>query len=128
GPWSHSRAGDSHRAERRQRAVRPHLPGSASGKHRVALHRGTPVNDTRTSTSTQQQGGITLSQLWAMLTPWRWFLALVGISVLLGAVVELVPPLLMKQIVDAHLKLGRCEGLLVIASLYLGAPAAVQVV
>ena len=84
------------------------------------------MNNTSTSTSTQQHDGITPGQLWAMLTPWRWLLALVGISVLLGAVVELVPPLLVKQIVDAHLKLGRSEGLLVIAALYLGATAAVQ--
>ncbi len=61
-----------------------------------------------------------------MLTPWRWSLTLVGVSVLLGAVLELVPPLLVKQIVDEHLKLGRSEGLLWIAALYLGATAAVQ--
>src|SRR5262249_31397772 len=71
-------------------------------------------------------GGITLPQLWAMLKPWRWLLALMGVSVLLGAVLELVPPLLIKQIVDEHLKLGRSEGLLWIATLYLGATAAVQ--
>ncbi len=62
-----------------------------------------------------------------MLTPWRWWLALVGISVLLGAVLELAPPLLVQQIVDEHLALGRSEGLLWIATLYLGATAAVQV-
>src|SRR5215475_8887465 len=61
-----------------------------------------------------------------MLESWRWSLALVGISVLVGAVLELVPPLLMKQVVDEHLKLGRSEGLLWIATLYLGATAAVQ--
>jgi len=84
------------------------------------------VNNTRTSTFTQQQGGMSVSQLWAMLTPWRWWLALVAISVLLGAVLELVPPLLIKQIVDEHLQLSRSEGLLWIATLYLGATAAVQ--
>jgi ATP-binding cassette subfamily B protein len=62
-----------------------------------------------------------------MLKPWRWWLALVGISVLLGTVLELAPPLLVRQIVDAHLALGRSEGLLWIATLYLGATAAVQV-
>jgi ATP-binding cassette subfamily B multidrug efflux pump len=61
-----------------------------------------------------------------MLTPWRGWLALVGVSVLLGAGLELVPPLLVKQIVDAHLALGRSQGLLGIAALYLGATAAVQ--
>ena len=62
-----------------------------------------------------------------MLTPWRWSVLLVGVSVLLGAVLELVPPLLVKQVVDEQLKLGRTEGLLWIALLYLGATAAVQV-
>ena len=57
---------------------------------------------------------------------WCWPLALVGVSVLLGAVLELAPPLLVQQIVDAHLALGRSEGLLWIAALYLGATAAVQ--
>jgi ATP-binding cassette subfamily B multidrug efflux pump len=61
-----------------------------------------------------------------MLTPWRGWLALVGLSVLLGAVLELVPPLLVKQIVDEHLARGRSHGLLWIAALYLGATAAVQ--
>jgi hypothetical protein len=67
------------------------------------------VNNTSTSTAPQQYSGIPLRQLWAILTPWRWSLTLVGVSVLLGAVVELVPPLLVKQIVDEHLKLGRSE-------------------
>jgi ATP-binding cassette subfamily B protein len=70
---------------------------------------------------------MTLSQLWAMLQPWRWWLALVGVSVLLGAVLELAPPLLVRKIVDGHLALGRSEGLLFLAAVYLGATAAVQV-
>jgi ATP-binding cassette subfamily B multidrug efflux pump len=85
------------------------------------------MNHTSTSTSTQQQGGIPLRQLWAILKPWRGWLALVVVSVLLGAVLELVPPLLVKKIVDEQLALGRSEGLLFIAALYLGATAAVQV-
>jgi ATP-binding cassette, subfamily B, multidrug efflux pump len=68
-----------------------------------------------------------LNQLWAMLTPWRGWLALVGVSVLLGAVCELAPPLLVRKIVDGPLALGRSEGLLFLAALYLGATAAVQV-
>jgi len=84
------------------------------------------MHSTSTSTSPQQYGGMTLRQLWAMLTPWRWLLALVGVSVLLGAVLELAPPLLVKQLVDAHLELGRSEGVLWLAALYLGATAAVQ--
>ena len=50
------------------------------------------MNNTSNLTSPQQHSGITLRQLWAMLKPWRWSLTLVGLSVLLGAVLELVPP------------------------------------
>jgi ABC-type multidrug transport system fused ATPase/permease subunit len=76
--------------------------------------------------TSQQQDGRPLRQVWALLISWRWTLILVGMSVLLGAVVELVPPLLVKQVIDTHLKLGRAEGLLWIAVLYLGTTAAVQ--
>src|SRR5262249_8739415 len=85
------------------------------------------MRNATTSTATQHHGGIPLRQVWAMLTLWRWSVILVGVSVLLGAVLELAPPLLMKQIVDEQLKLGRSAGLLWIAVLYLGATAAVQV-
>ena len=84
------------------------------------------MNNTRTSTAPQPHGGMTLRHLWDMLQPWHRWLTLVGVTVFLGAVLELVPPLLVKQIVDAHLALGRSEGLLWIAVLYLGATAAVQ--
>src|SRR5918992_395779 len=84
------------------------------------------MRHTSPSPTTPAHGGMPLGQLWAVLTPWRGWLALVGVSVLLGAVLELVPPLLVKTIVDEHLALGRTEGLLAIAALYLGATAAVQ--
>jgi ATP-binding cassette, subfamily B, multidrug efflux pump len=84
------------------------------------------VPNATTSTTPQQHGGVPLRQVWAMLAPWRLSLILVGVSVLLGAVLELAPPLLVKQLVDEHLKLNRAEGLLWIAALYLGATAAVQ--
>jgi ATP-binding cassette subfamily B multidrug efflux pump len=84
------------------------------------------VNHTAAPTSPHQYGGITLRQLWSMLMPWRGLLALVGGTVLLSAVLELVPPLLVRQIIDEHLARGRSEGLLWIAALYLGATAAVQ--
>ena len=44
------------------------------------------MTHTHASATTPQHSGLTLSQLWAMLKPWRWWLALVGVSVLLGAV------------------------------------------
>jgi ATP-binding cassette, subfamily B, multidrug efflux pump len=84
------------------------------------------VNDMSPSPSPSPYGRIPLRELWAMLAPWHRWLALVGVSVLLGAVLELVPPLLVKQIVDEHLARGQSQGLLWIAALYLGATAAVQ--
>jgi ATP-binding cassette subfamily B protein len=80
----------------------------------------------RTASVMPQHSGITPRQLWTILHPWRWWLAPVGVLVLLGAALELLPPLLMQRIVDAHLKLGHAEGLLWLAVLYLGATAAVQ--
>jgi ATP-binding cassette subfamily B multidrug efflux pump len=53
-------------------------------------------------------------------------LALVAASVLVGAALELVPPLVIRRVVDDHLSLGRPDGLLLLAALYLGAIALVQ--
>ena len=49
------------------------------------------MNSTHTSTSAQSHG-ITLSQVCGPCSPWRWWLTLVGLSMLLGAVLELAPP------------------------------------
>lgn len=69
---------------------------------------------------------MTPQQFWALLAPWRWWLTLVALTVLIGALVELVPPLLMKQLIDGHVLPRRAAGLLWLALLYLGATAAVQ--
>jgi len=58
--------------------------------------------------------------------PWRWLLLLIAACVLLGAVLELVPPLLIRRILDEYLTKGRQEGLVLLALLYLGATASVQ--
>ncbi len=86
------------------------------------------MNRPSTSSSTVHPEGIPLSLLWDIVRPWRGPLLLVGVSVLLGALLELAPPLLVKSIIDEHLTQGQPEGLLLIAILYLGATAAVQVV
>ena len=85
------------------------------------------MNSAHIAATAQSYGAITPRQLWTLLAPWRWWLALVGVAVLLGALLELVPPLLMQQIIDAHLTVGRSAGLLWIAIWYLGATAVVQV-
>ena len=68
-----------------------------------------------------------MGQLWAILRPRRWLLTLVYLSVLVGASLELAPPLLIRNIVDEQLVLGRSQGLLLLAVLFLAATAAVKV-
>jgi ATP-binding cassette subfamily B multidrug efflux pump len=58
--------------------------------------------------------------------PWQRTLIFVAVLVLASAVLELVPPLLIRSIVDEHLVAGRSEGLLLLGVLYLGAAALAQ--
>ena len=72
------------------------------------------------------RAGGTFQRLAASLRP-RWrLLTLVAILVAISASLELVPPLVLRAIVDDHLLAGRADGLLQLAALYLGAVAAVE--
>jgi ATP-binding cassette subfamily B protein len=62
----------------------------------------------------------------SILRPWRRTLALVALSVLLAKALELVPPLLIRRIVDDHLTPRVPAGLLSLGVLYLGATVAAQ--
>ena len=62
----------------------------------------------------------------SILRPWRATLALVALSVLLAKALELVPPLLIRRIVDDHLTPRVPAGLLSLGVLYLGATVAAQ--
>src|SRR5437764_796596 len=84
------------------------------------------MNQKTASAAEARSRGLTASGAWDMLRPWRWSIAVVAISVLVGALLELVPPLLVKDIVDEHIKAGRAQGILGIAALYLAATAAIQ--
>ena len=68
-----------------------------------------------------------LRSLLSLLWPWRVHGALVATSVLAAAAFELVPPLIIRTIVDAHLIVRQPDGLRFLAFLYLAASAAVQV-
>jgi ATP-binding cassette subfamily B protein len=61
-----------------------------------------------------------------LVQPWRARLSVVALLVLVAAVLELVPPLIVRVIVDDHLLPGRASGILALAVLYLAASAAVQ--
>jgi ATP-binding cassette, subfamily B, multidrug efflux pump len=67
-----------------------------------------------------------LRGLLSLLGPWRLRVVLVALSVLAAAAFELVPPLIIRTIVDAHLIVRKPDGLLFLAVLYLAATTAVQ--
>jgi ATP-binding cassette subfamily B protein len=70
---------------------------------------------------------VPLRELIDLLRPFRRKLAFVTVLVLVASTVELVPPLLMRWIVDDHLTLGRSDGLLALGGLYLMATAFGQI-
>ncbi|MBA3478036.1 MAG: ABC transporter ATP-binding protein [Lautropia sp.] len=62
-------------------------------------------------------------QLGELARPWQRMLVVIAVLVLTGALFELLPPVLIRWIVDEHLVVGKSEGLLPLALLYLGAAA-----
>jgi len=67
-----------------------------------------------------------LRDLRPLLVRWRGSLILVGLLVLAAAVMELFPPLVLRNIVDRHLTVGNPAGLQRLALLYLLALAVMQ--
>lgn len=68
----------------------------------------------------------TRKQLLEILSPRRLRILIISITILGGASLELVPPLVLKQIVDNHLTPGIPEGLWLLAFVYLASVAGVQ--
>lgn len=68
-----------------------------------------------------------VNHLVGLVRPKQRILAVIALLVLTGALFELLPPVLIRWIVDDHLAVGKSEGLLVLAFLYLGAMALGQV-
>ncbi len=62
----------------------------------------------------------------SLLVPRRGSVMLVGVLVLVAAAVELVPPLVIRDILDRHLTVGQSDGLPALALLYLLGTAAMQ--
>ncbi len=67
-----------------------------------------------------------LRRVAGLLGPWRARVVVVAFFVLAAALFELAPPFIIRTIVDGHLTVGRSDGLLFLAVLYLFAAAAVQ--
>jgi ATP-binding cassette, subfamily B, multidrug efflux pump len=68
----------------------------------------------------------TRKQLREIIAPRRLRILLISLTILGGAGLELVPPFVLKQIVDAHLTPGVPDGLWLLAFLYLSSVAGVQ--
>lgn len=68
----------------------------------------------------------TRKQLLEILAPRRWRILIIALTILVGAGLELVPPLVMRQIVDAHLTPGTPDGVWLLAFIYLASVAGVQ--
>jgi ATP-binding cassette subfamily B protein len=70
---------------------------------------------------------VTISRLLRGLLAGRWgAIATVGILALAAAAFELVPPFVIRDVIDKHLATGRTAGLVALAVLYLAAVAATQ--
>jgi len=67
----------------------------------------------------QGTAAVPLRSLRSLLVPQRRLLALVAACVLAGAALEVLPPLLVRQAVDAHLAVGQSAGLLRLGGVYL---------
>lgn len=61
-----------------------------------------------------------------LVRPWRALVGLIVILVVAAAIVQLLPPLIVRQIIDGHLTVGKTDGLLSLALLYLAATAGAQ--
>ena len=68
----------------------------------------------------------TRKQLLEILAPRRLQILVIGLTILLGACLDLVPPLVLKQIVDNHLTPGNPNGLWLWAFVYLASVAGSQ--
>ena len=70
--------------------------------------------------------GLRFAQLRWLLAPQRRLLVVIAASVLAGAALEVLPPLIVRQAVDAHLAVGQSAGLLRLGLIYLLVVAAQQ--
>src|SRR6185503_6535751 len=66
---------------------------------------------------------VRFGQLADLVRPKLRILMVIALLVLFGALFELMPPVLIRWIVDDHLAIGNSDGLLALAFLYLGAMA-----
>ena len=73
-----------------------------------------------------QERTVTWARVWPIISPWRWILTGALLSVVVGAGLALLPPLILRQVIDNNLALRQSEGLFLLALGYLAATASVH--
>src|SRR6266581_2936255 len=111
------------RSGSRRRPLRPDLPGAAASRARFARW-GTAAMIANASLPRADQDA--LHQLMAIVRPWRGLIAVIALLVIMAAVAQLAPPLIVRRMVDEQLTVGRTDQLLALALLYLAATAGAQ--
>ena len=64
------------------------------------------------------------SRIWLLVRPWRWQLVLVALCILASAVLELIPPFVVRYVVNHDLTLHQTSNLVTAGLVYLGAVVA----
>lgn len=76
--------------------------------------------------SSETPGKIEWSRLRPMIAPWRWLIIGAIASAMAGAALTLLPPLILRRLIDGNLSAGRVEGIFMLALGYLGATIAIH--
>ena len=66
--------------------------------------------------------------IWPLVAPWRLLLVVATITVLAGAGLSLLPPLILRSLIDNHLTVGKVEGVALLALWHLAATISIHLV
>ena len=69
---------------------------------------------------------VTFAKVWPVIAPWRYTLLAALASILAGGGLAVLPPLLLRRLIDGNLAEGRIDGIFEIALGYLGATIAIH--
>src|SRR5262249_5767420 len=107
------RDGDPRPVDRRRWPLRAHFQGPAGGRGRFDARSSALASPARARERGVGRARWVGGPLLGLLTPWRARVVVIGALVLAAALFELVPPLVIRNIVDTHFRAGNPDGLLV---------------
>lgn len=77
-------------------------------------------------TETNQPDRVTWKKVWPVISPWRWLLVAALASAVAGGALTLLPPLILRRLIDNNLSSGQMAGIFALAVAYLGSSLAVH--